>query len=484
MSLNCNEINAVLDELALEGSFIQDIIQPGFDTLALFTYKDASPVTVLICTAHDACRINSTRRKITRNERPLRFMEFLRSRIRGARIDSCTQPDLNRIIVMELSHNGEKFIMYIRLWSSAANIILCDDTNTILDTMYRRPAKGEMTGGTFVLSAPDVSKPKREWPVRTFDEIQQEYSASHPGTAPLSFNEKVDIWYGEHAQTLSREALLEQAEKWYNMTRSRMSAALGKLTEKQESFRSADRYKHQGDLILSYGHLINGSKDHLDCIDYDTGAEISIAIDPSKNAQDNAADYYSSYHKAVSGAEQLKHDIELEQKQIDTLDKMYNDMLHEQNPVRIEQMLRHDSTPQQQKKKVHPGLDYTVNGWYILVGRDANENDDLLRHYVRGPDMWLHVRDFPGGFVFIKNKPGKTVPLDILLDAANLAVYYSKARKSGKADLYYTHVKYLRRAKDGPKGLVLPTHEKNLCIELDQDRLNRLDAIHQEQELK
>ena len=65
----------------------------------------------------------------------------------------------------------------------------------------------------------------------------------------------------------------------------------------------------------------------------------------------------------------------------------------------------------------------------------------------------------------------------------NLAVYYSKARNAGKTDLYYTHVKYLRRAKNGPKGLVLPTQEKNLCIEPDKARLTRLDSLHEEGQL-
>jgi predicted ribosome quality control (RQC) complex YloA/Tae2 family protein len=484
MSLNCNEITIVLSELSLEGAFIQDVIQPGYDTLALYTYKNGTPVTVLICTAQNSCRINSTRRKITRNDKPLRFMEFLKSRIKGARIDLCRQIGLERVIEMRLTHGDEKFILYIRLWSSAANIILCTEDNIILDSMYRRPAKDETTGGTFIPPVSDAERPQKEWPVRTFDDIQQQQDELHPGTEPLSFNEKVDIWYSEHAQTLSREALLVQAEKWYNTTRSRREAALEKLVTKQASFLNAEQYKHQGDLILSYGYLLNGQSDHLDCTDYDTGHTISISVNPAKNAQQNAADYYTNYHKALSGSEQLLHDIELEKKQIAALDKMYADMQREQNPVRIEQLLRHDSTPQQQKKKTHPGLDYTVNGWYILAGRDASENDELLRHYVRGSDMWLHVRDFPGGYVFIKNRPGKTVPLDILLDAANLAVYYSKARKAGKADLYYTQVKHLRRAKNGPKGLVLPTQEKNICIALDQDRLNRLDTIRQEEEFK
>lgn len=145
-------------------------------------------------------------------------------------------------------------------------------------------------------------------------------------------------------------------------------------------------------------------------------------------------------------------------------------------------MLRKDTKPKQQEKKTHPGLDFTVDGWYILVGRDANENDELLRHHVRGNDMWFHTRDCPGGYVFVKYRAGKTIPLEIMLDAGNLAVYYSKARKNGKADLYYTQVKHLRRAKNGPKGLVLPSQEKNLSITLDQKRLARLDAIHQEQE--
>ena len=114
------------------------------------------------------------------------------------------------------------------------------------------------------------------------------------------------------------------------------------------------------------------------------------------------------------------------------------------------------------------------------MGRDANENDELLRHNVRGSDMWLHVRDFSGGYVFIKARPGKTVPLDILLDAANLAVYYSKARNNSKVDLYYTQVKHLRRAKNGPKGLVLPSNEKNLCITPDKERLAKLDSIRAE----
>lgn len=509
MSLNCNEINLILDELNLEGAFIQDIIQPGYDTLALYTYKEGNAKTVLICTAQNSVRINETRRKITKNDKPLRFMEFLRSRIKGCRINSVSQIGVERVVKMELSRLVEEnpkgaakgtvhislikkpvlskeeleaqqgpeeieenYILYIKLWNNAANVILCDTDSRILEPMFRRPERGEMKGEIYCEPAADQEKITEalvRFPVRKWNSE--------------SFNQYVDWWYSEHSDTLSREALLEKAEKWYNSARSKKEAALRNLEEKQESFKNAGQLKHQGDLILSYGYMLDGLSNFLECEDYESGKKIRLLIDPKKSAQENAADYYKKYKKAVSGTEELANDIEIAKKQLEKLDSLYAEIKNEKNPVKIEQLLRRDTTPKQQQKKNHPGLDYTVDGWYILVGRDANENDELLRHHVRGDDLWLHVRDFPGGYVFVKARKGKTVPLEILLDAANLAVYYSKARNAGKTDLYYTHVKYLRRAKNGPKGLVLPTQEKNLCIEPDKARLARLNSLHAEAQL-
>ncbi|MBQ4379439.1 MAG: DUF814 domain-containing protein [Treponema sp.] len=507
MSLNCNEIDLILSELNLDGGFIQEVVQPNFNSLAFYTYRPGEPKTVFISLEAGACRIHETRRKITKNEKPLRFQEMLKSKIKGARILNCTQLAKERIIKLELEKAGTIYVMpqaqqhaakksksvqtededeifhlYIRLWSNAGNIFLCNKDDIILDSFYRRPAKGEKTGEKLILpeekklSQEELKELEERFNVRTFEEVDfsgLQRSAQNAGT-PLSFNQKIDFYYSENSAKTSLESLLEQAQKWYESHRSRLAASLERLKEKRETFRNAARYKHQGDLILAFGYKIDGKSNFLECEDYDTGKIISIRIDPKKSAQENAAEYYETYKKQTGGLENLDYDIESAEKELENLEKQYKEIISEKNPIKLEQVLRKTQKPKQQKKKSHPGLDFFIDGWQIIVGRDATENDELLRHTVKGADMWLHTRDYHGGYVFIKNRPGKTVPLEILLYAGNLAVYFSKARKNGSADLYYTQVKHLRRAKNAPKGTVLPTNEKNLFIKLDDDKIRKI----------
>ena len=471
MSLNWKEIDCILEELELDGSFIQQIVQPSYDTIAFHTYKNGQSKTILICLAAGACRIHQTWSAVPKNNKPLRFMEFLKARIKGARINSIYQLGQERIIKLELSHCGQEFLLYIRLWSNAANMILTDTNHLVLDTFYRRPKKDEVSGGIFQeprLEPKPQGDAVKEWQVRSFDQL--------PDWENLSFNQKVEQWYGEHAGQLSLEALLEQAEKFYNSRHSKMEAALHRLEKKRDEFLQNQQWKHYGDLILTYGHLIDGSQDYLECEDYESGARIRIKIDPKKNTQENASSYYNTYKKTVSGLADLEHDIQRAKKELLDLEATYQQLCREPNPLRLQQMLRKQTTPKQQVEKKRPGLSYQVEGWTILVGRTAAENDELLRRHVKGLDMWFHTRDYAGGYVFVKNRPGKTIPLSIMLCAGNLAVYHSKARKAAKADLYYTQVKHLRRAKDGPKGLVLPSQEKNLLVQLDKEILQKLEA--------
>lgn len=464
MSLNCAEINLILNELELQENFIQEIVQPSYDSLALFVYGKQGARTVLISLAQNSCRLNETKKKIPKTNKPLRFMEFLRSRVRGCKIISTKQLDLNRIILFELKNSENKFKLYIKLWNNAANIIVTDYDNLILECFYRRPNKDEIAGKVFVLP-----------PIRSSEKVFLPREIS----GEASFNQKIDDWYSEHQGQVSRETLLEQAEKKFNGQIMRLTNALEHLLQKQKDFSNAEKIKHQADLIMANLHEISKGDKKLICQDFETNAEIQIELDTNKTPIQNANLFYEKYHKAISGIDELNFDIDKTKNEIEKIKSEYEKLKNIQNPLIIEKYLREETKPKQQIKKKYPGITFKKDDWIILLGRTASENDELLRHCVKGQDLWLHVRDWSGSYVFIKARAKKTIPLEILLDAANLAVFNSKARRAEKADVYYTHVKYLRRAKNGPKGLVFPTMEKNLCIKLDETRIKNLEQCKQ-----
>lgn len=501
MSLNCAEIDKILEELDLEGSYIQKVVQSSYSVMVLHLYK-TRPMSLVICLEPGACRLHETTRKIPKFDKPLRFMELLRSRLRGAKITEAVQLNNDRIVRLSLETSSGMLYLYIRLWSGAANMLLVDN-GIIVDAFYRRPSRHEVSGEPWqplpgeseatttqifgnepsaaagseskavAESAPTTVSPiAADKPVKTY--TVRSYDASK------TFNEAIDEWYARQAPVLSLEALRAEAERFYGLKIEKISRALEKLEAKKHSFLQADTLKHQGDLLLANLYRIPQGASSVELEDYAADNRIiRIALDPRKTAQENAAGYYERYKKAVSGLEALTDDIEASKRTLAALNEELVKLRVEENPYLIEKVLHKRKIPVQRKQaaqeKERPGLTFYHDGWILYVGRTAAENDELLRHHVRGKDMWLHVRDYSGGYVFIKNKNGKTVPLPVLIAAGNLAVFYSKARRNGQADLYYTAVKDLRRAKNAPKGTVLPSNEKNLSIKLDPVVLKQLE---------
>lgn len=112
------------------------------------------------------------------------------------------------------------------------------------------------------------------------------------------------------------------------------------------------------------------------------------------------------------------------------------------------------------------------DGLSILVGRSKDENLELTFKHSRGNDIWMHVRGRPGAHLLIPLQPGKSAPLETLLDAAVLCIYYSGGEKWGKTEVDYTFKKYVKRIKDSTEASY--TNNKTLIVEPEQARLKRL----------
>lgn len=493
MSMNWKEIDLVLEELELDGSFVQNIVQPNFDSLALYLYKEGRAQTLFVSFASGSCRIHETRRKIPKNPKPLRFMELLKKRILGFKIVSAKQLGEERVIQIVLQNNFEKLFLFFRLWSGSANCILTDENLLIIDAFYRRPNKNEITAAVFSLPEIAVGKTDKKYELRDFSELKN-YEKHNNNEAEninekevffdlekMSLSEKFEKWYELFSDRVSLDSLLEKAEKQFLANEKKILNLLKTIDAKKKEFLNRESLKIKGDLILSHAHEIKKEQKKLSCFDFVNNIDIEITLDSKKNSQENAAEYYRQYKKAESGYEALLFEEKaIEEKRIALIAER-DEILKEKNPHRLEQLVRKIETPKQKFEKEKPGLWFSLDEWTFFVGRNAKENDELLRHYARGLDTWFHTRDVQGGFVFIKNRPGKTIPLPILIAAGNLAVHFSKAREEARADLYYTQVKHLKRAQGGKKseksslkGKVLPQNEKNLHIILDKEILRKL----------
>jgi predicted ribosome quality control (RQC) complex YloA/Tae2 family protein len=495
MSLNWKEIDLVLSELDLVGAKIERIIQPSYDSLSLGLYKGGESKELFISIAQGACRIHSLSSPPPKPNRPLRFMECLRSRIKGGRIDAIKQIGRERVIRIDLSVSRSidfrdrdlasgvgielrKFILYARLWSGAGNIVLVDDAGIVVDALARRPKKGEVSGEPCAIEE-GLSLAQEERAAKSGRKEREFEIRELPGEG--NFNRRVEEFYAQSVGELSRDKLLESARERYGKKSRALETRIAELSARASEFRDAERLREIGDILMANQGLAYEGK-YLACEDFYRGGDLRIPVDPRLSVVENAQAYYERHRKSRSGLGEVESELALARESLEEVGRELEALEKEEDPFLLARALAKGGTVREvseggPQRRKFPGLSLEVAGWTILIGRSAKENDELLRRHVRGSDLWLHARDWPGSYVFIKGRKDKSVPLEILLDAAMLAIYYSKGRANGGGDLYYTFVKYLRRAKDGPKGLVLPSHEKNLAVKIVEARIKELRAL-------
>jgi predicted ribosome quality control (RQC) complex YloA/Tae2 family protein len=472
LSLNWREIDAVLEEIPFEGALIRDIHQPSHPQLILELYRPGRPFRVLFSFANPTCRLHllSPSRKVPKATKTQRFVSFLRAHIRGGRVVTAAQIDKQRIVRVEVKKAERSVNLWCRLWASAANMIVTDSEGIILDALYRRPKRGEISGGTYSVEEDIASTGPRSSAGGDGFSIRD-----LPGTG--SFNQRVESYYFDLEENREASKLRNNLLTRLRREENRLLASLQSFEERMSQYRQYETFKRWGDLILSNLHALKRGDRWLTAADSDDPHRIwDIELDPLATPAENAESYYRRYRKAKSGLKNLEEERRQLLLQLDRINGRLQELERDEMSLEsLRQALRKTGRiRREEKQELPPGLSFTSGPFTILVGRNARENDALLRRHVRGNDTWLHARDYPGGYVFIRSIPGKSIPLDTLLDAANLALLYSKGKDSAQGDVFYTRVKYLKRVKEAKTGLIIPTQEKNLHVKLDSGRIRRL----------
>ena len=107
----------------------------------------------------------------------------------------------------------------------------------------------------------------------------------------------------------------------------------------------------------------------------------------------------------------------------------------------------------------------STDGFEILVGKRAVDNDHLTFRIAGPVDLWLHAADYSGSHVVVRNPNRKEIPSQTLIEAAQLAAFYSSGKSQPKAAVHYTQKKFVNKPKGVPPGLVRLASFKTIMVE-------------------
>lgn len=99
---------------------------------------------------------------------------------------------------------------------------------------------------------------------------------------------------------------------------------------------------------------------------------------------------------------------------------------------------------------------FTFQGFEILVGKGARQNDQLTFGVAAPQDLWLHAAGYAGSHVVVRNPEQlQTLPREVVECAARLAAFHSKARDAGgKVEVHVCRAADVRKPKGFAPGKV------------------------------
>ena len=262
-----------------------------------------------------------------------------------------------------------------------------------------------------------------------------------------------------------------------------------KLTLLEEALRDAadaERYRLFGELLSAQQHLVGkGSREvRLPNFYDEDNALITIPLDEKLSPIQNSQRYFKRYRKALASKKTSAEQKELCLNKIKSVEEALFDIeqcetVDDLNDIRrtLETLgiLKQDKTAKRNKPIVSKYMQFrTTDGFTVFAGKNSLQNERLTKG-ADGDDMWLHAKDMPGSHVIIvlNRQP---VTQQALMEAANIAAWYSKAR-GVSVPVDYTYRKYVKKPGGTPTGFVTFTHNKTLLINTSESDIKNLIAL-------
>ncbi|MCZ0756064.1 Rqc2 family fibronectin-binding protein [Anoxybacillus sp. J5B_2022] len=298
-----------------------------------------------------------------------------------------------------------------------------------------------------------------------------------------TLSEMLDRFYFGKAE---RDRVKQQAhdlERFVVNEKAKNEKKLLKLEQTLEEAKQAEQYRLYGELLTANLYAAQRGMSEIEVVNYydENGATVTIPLDKQKSPSENAQSYFQKYQKAKNSLAIVQQQIERTKEEIVYFDTLLQ-QLETAAPKDIEEIrdelmeqgyLRARATKQKKQKMRSIELERYVSsdGTEILVGKNNKQNDYLTNKLASKDDIWLHTKDIPGSHVVIRSKnPSEQT----IIEAANLAAYFSKARHSSSVPVDYTRVRYVKKPSGAKPGFVIYENQQTIYVTPDEELVVRM----------
>lgn len=427
--------------------------------------------------------------KLSMNPSP--FVLFARKRLSNAVVRKITKDEGERIVRFSLAAQDEiegqkNYSLVAQLTGRSANLYLLDENEFILDGLRENTGEGQMIATRF---SPPVRDAKVK-PQINVGESGSEIRKSNPETRNQTpeklfpqgdfetLSEALDAYYQNVEAEKAFQAKTKSAAAKIKQEISKREKLLNKLGTDLRNHGDAEHWKKLGDLILANladAVRIDGKVLLVDYFD-DAAPTIEIEIDENQTLTEAAEKFFKRYTKARNAKGEIAKrlaelesqiaSLELKKARIDQASAEKDEDFF--NEVSVSEPEKSFSKSKSGRNALFSGARRYISsdGLEILVGKGSKDNDQLTFRVAKSLDFWLHAADYAGSHVVVRN-PNRmeNLPPKTLLEAAELAAFFSQGKTQPKAAVNYTQKKFVNKPKGAAAGLVSLSSFKTILVE-------------------
>ena len=245
-----------------------------------------------------------------------------------------------------------------------------------------------------------------------------------------------------------------------------------------------DKFRIYGELLNTYGYEAEEGSDKFETINYYTGELVTIPLDPTMSATDNAKRYFEKYNTLKRTYEAVTVQIKETSDDIEHLESIQNALdiaADEADLSQIADELRscgyikkRASKKQSRQSKAKPMHFISSDGFDIYVGKNNFQNDELTFSAPMNRDWWFHSKGIPGSHVVVRSDK-KELPDRTYEEAARLAAYFSKGRTGSKVEIDYTLRKNIKKPNKSKPGFVVYYTNYSMMASPDITGIKKID---------